>query len=380
MPTNIRPTATDSWHPADDNQGSDDEDVVVVTSKRRTTIGNLKIDENRTRAGKKRIHKNIIFVPIDGMIRWRFMYNRRIDAEEMMSEVTNKNIDMDILEGTCVMKTIEIVGLYRTKPVKRVIYNLNDDDSNNGKVHKGEKGNMVVNEMIQGVTQNYTNITDNHDDTGQSKQNAHKVVKDTVAENTIEPDCTSECDHSYCRCMFTDMPILAKWKDADVSPIDSSMINDLLYPTTIKMDEAKAMCADDGRSHTHLLWMKQKLEKYNDIPDVIKLFYNNMSIIYISDNYVHCSYMNSIHIMHPYGETQVESPRSALGISNTKEKTVETFSTYVVDTTDVAKTNIVVEKNSVVAGKDVDAIKIVVDPSAPIKEIRYLLEEKPKEQ
>ncbi|GAA0169385.1 hypothetical protein LIER_23887 [Lithospermum erythrorhizon] len=54
---------------------------------------------------------------------------------------------MDILEGACVMTIVETVGLYRTKLVKRVIYNLNDDDSNNGKVHNGEKGNMVVNEI-----------------------------------------------------------------------------------------------------------------------------------------------------------------------------------------------------------------------------------------
>ncbi|GAA0164396.1 hypothetical protein LIER_20047 [Lithospermum erythrorhizon] len=33
MPTNVRPTVIDNWHPVDDNQGSDDEDVVVVTRK-----------------------------------------------------------------------------------------------------------------------------------------------------------------------------------------------------------------------------------------------------------------------------------------------------------------------------------------------------------
>ncbi|GAA0186838.1 hypothetical protein LIER_34126 [Lithospermum erythrorhizon] len=153
MSTNVRPSVIDSWYPADDNQESEDEDVVVVTRKRRTIIGNLKIDENRTRAGNKRIHKNIIFVPVDGMIikddesnaRWRFIYSRRIDAEEMMFEVTNKNIDiMDILEDACVMTTIETIGPFQTKLVRRVISNRNDDDSNNGKFHKREEDNIVV--------------------------------------------------------------------------------------------------------------------------------------------------------------------------------------------------------------------------------------------
>ncbi|GAA0164397.1 hypothetical protein LIER_20048 [Lithospermum erythrorhizon] len=81
--------------------------------------------------------------------RWRFIYNRRIDAEEMMFEVTNKNVDiMDILEDAYVMTTVETtgqtIGLFQTKLVRRVIFNYNDDDSNNGKFHKGEEGNVVV--------------------------------------------------------------------------------------------------------------------------------------------------------------------------------------------------------------------------------------------
>ncbi|GAA0141451.1 hypothetical protein LIER_35399 [Lithospermum erythrorhizon] len=75
-----------------------------------------------------------------------------------------------------------------------------------------------------------------------------------------------------------------------------------------------------------------------------------------------------------------ENVEVAEQISNTKEKTIETVNTYVVDTIDVTTTNIVVEKKSVVAGKDVDATKMEVDPSALIKEMRYLLEEKTKEQ
>ncbi|GAA0167196.1 hypothetical protein LIER_22183 [Lithospermum erythrorhizon] len=77
--------------------------------------------------------------------RCRFIHNRRIDAEEMMFEVTNKNIDiMGILEDACVMTTVEIIGLFQTKLVRRVISNRNDDDSNNGKFHKGEEDNIVV--------------------------------------------------------------------------------------------------------------------------------------------------------------------------------------------------------------------------------------------
>ncbi|GAA0167197.1 hypothetical protein LIER_22184 [Lithospermum erythrorhizon] len=53
MLENVKPTATDSWHLADVNQGSDDEDVVVVTSKRRTATKNLKMDENRFRLGTR---------------------------------------------------------------------------------------------------------------------------------------------------------------------------------------------------------------------------------------------------------------------------------------------------------------------------------------
>ncbi|GAA0153164.1 hypothetical protein LIER_37627 [Lithospermum erythrorhizon] len=152
-----RLTATDSWHPADVNQGSDDEDVVVVMSKRRTASENLNMDQNRFRVGNKIILKNIVFVPLDCMIinddeanvRYRFIYNRRIDAEEMMFEVTNKNVDiMGILEDACVMTTVEIINLFQTKLVRRVISYRNDDDWNNGKFQKGEEGNIVVIENI----------------------------------------------------------------------------------------------------------------------------------------------------------------------------------------------------------------------------------------
>ncbi|GAA0161094.1 hypothetical protein LIER_17493 [Lithospermum erythrorhizon] len=103
----VRPTAFGSSNPADEQQGdevvhdSKDEDVAVVISRRRKAKGKLKINENRSRVGNKRIPKNVVVVSTENVAlnseeekgKWKFVASRRIAVERMLSQVTKKNAD-----------------------------------------------------------------------------------------------------------------------------------------------------------------------------------------------------------------------------------------------------------------------------------------------
>ncbi|GAA0169173.1 hypothetical protein LIER_23716 [Lithospermum erythrorhizon] len=86
MPTTAIPTGFNSWKPADDQSDSDHEDVETVMSRRRKAKGKLKINENRTRVGNKRISKNIIDVLLENVAlnideenaKWKFVADQRI--------------------------------------------------------------------------------------------------------------------------------------------------------------------------------------------------------------------------------------------------------------------------------------------------------------
>ncbi|GAA0153196.1 hypothetical protein LIER_37632 [Lithospermum erythrorhizon] len=83
-------------------KGSDEEDVVSIVIKKRKAKDKLKINENRSRVGNKRIPKNVVAVATENValsseeekVKWRFVASRRIAAERMLSEVTKKNADI----------------------------------------------------------------------------------------------------------------------------------------------------------------------------------------------------------------------------------------------------------------------------------------------
>ncbi|GAA0142980.1 hypothetical protein LIER_03761 [Lithospermum erythrorhizon] len=100
-----QPDVSDEWLPENEPQGdnadeeaqdSEEEDVAAVIEKWRKAKGKLRINENRTMIGNRRIPKNIAAVPTVNMslnseeeqARWRFVVDRRIAAEKMLSKVT----------------------------------------------------------------------------------------------------------------------------------------------------------------------------------------------------------------------------------------------------------------------------------------------------
>ncbi|GAA0168014.1 hypothetical protein LIER_22831 [Lithospermum erythrorhizon] len=129
-PVDVRPTGSDSWNPTveqdeagieEAEQGSDDEDVSAIIIKRRKAKGKLKINENRSTAGNKRIPKNFIVVSTENVAlnyeeeqpKWRFVASQRIAAELMLSKKTKKNANItSILEEVGVMPTVETGGPY----------------------------------------------------------------------------------------------------------------------------------------------------------------------------------------------------------------------------------------------------------------------------
>ncbi|GAA0183441.1 hypothetical protein LIER_30850 [Lithospermum erythrorhizon] len=117
VPPVTQPAVDDEWLPEHEPQrgdsqekvqDSDSKDVVVVMSRRRKTKGKLRMNENRTKVRNKRIPKNVVAVSTANLslnseeeeARWKFVTNRRIAAEKMLSEATKKNLNiMGILEG-----------------------------------------------------------------------------------------------------------------------------------------------------------------------------------------------------------------------------------------------------------------------------------------
>ncbi|GAA0153163.1 hypothetical protein LIER_37626 [Lithospermum erythrorhizon] len=123
----------------------------------------------------------------------------------------------------------------------------------------------------------------------------HKVVTQEEVIYVIIPTVTDRFSNTPA---LQNQHVAEKWKDVDVVPLDNSMMNKLQYLTTIKVDLSYAeMCvnAQGNTEESPKGYLKKvikhaigsKIEKYNDTPDVITLFYNNMNITYISENYVH---------------------------------------------------------------------------------------------
>ncbi|GAA0144786.1 hypothetical protein LIER_42827 [Lithospermum erythrorhizon] len=115
---------------------SDEKDIASIIIKRKKAKGKLKIDENKSRVGNKRIPKNVVAVSTENValnseeeeVKWRFMASMRIAAERMLSEVTKMNADiMGILEDAGVIPTVEIVDPYFPKLVREFICNMTYD-------------------------------------------------------------------------------------------------------------------------------------------------------------------------------------------------------------------------------------------------------------
>ncbi|GAA0144651.1 hypothetical protein LIER_35979 [Lithospermum erythrorhizon] len=112
VPPVDQPTVSNEWLPEQEQPGDevvqdyDDEDIAAIISRRRKAKRKLKIIENRSKVGNKRIPKNVAAVSTGNVAlnfeeeeaKWKFVASRRIAAERMLSEVTKKNTDMmDIL-------------------------------------------------------------------------------------------------------------------------------------------------------------------------------------------------------------------------------------------------------------------------------------------
>ncbi|GAA0141465.1 hypothetical protein LIER_02602 [Lithospermum erythrorhizon] len=124
----------------DDVQEITEEQVPVngrpTASDREKPMGKLKINENRSRVGNKRIPKNIVVVSTENVVlnseeneaKWKFVSSRRIIDERLLSENTKKNVDiMSILEGAGFMPTVKTVGPYYPQLVREFIFNMTED-------------------------------------------------------------------------------------------------------------------------------------------------------------------------------------------------------------------------------------------------------------
>ncbi|GAA0159450.1 hypothetical protein LIER_16220 [Lithospermum erythrorhizon] len=121
IPPVAKPSVDDEWLPEhelqredaqEDVQDSNTEDVGVVMSRRRKAKGKLRMNENRTSVGNKRVPKNVDAVPAVNVAlnseeehaKWRFVPNRRV------------------------MPTVEAVGCYYTKLFKEFVCNMTEDN------------------------------------------------------------------------------------------------------------------------------------------------------------------------------------------------------------------------------------------------------------
>ncbi|GAA0184192.1 hypothetical protein LIER_31480 [Lithospermum erythrorhizon] len=122
VPPVAQPTVFDEWLPEHEQhdrnaeeevQESKEEDIAVAIRRRRKATGKLKLNENRTRVGNKKVPKNVVEVSTANVVlnfeedhaKWRFFANRRV-AGEKISEATKKNVNIiGILEGARVVTT-----------------------------------------------------------------------------------------------------------------------------------------------------------------------------------------------------------------------------------------------------------------------------------
>ncbi|GAA0167472.1 hypothetical protein LIER_22399 [Lithospermum erythrorhizon] len=144
VPLVVQPTISDEWLPEHEQGGnseeeaqeSDEEDVVAVISRRRKATGKLKLNENRTQVGNKRVPNNVAAVSTGNVVlnseeeeaKWRFVANKRVAPKKILSEVIKKNSRIiGILEGIGVIPIVDTVGPYYPKLVKEFVCNMAED-------------------------------------------------------------------------------------------------------------------------------------------------------------------------------------------------------------------------------------------------------------
>ncbi|GAA0160645.1 hypothetical protein LIER_17153 [Lithospermum erythrorhizon] len=105
VPPVVQPTIADEWLPEHEPHGgnadeeaheSDEEDISGVITNRRKATSKLKLNENRTRVGNKRVSKNVDEVSTSNVAlnskeehaKWMFVANRRVAAEKILFKVT----------------------------------------------------------------------------------------------------------------------------------------------------------------------------------------------------------------------------------------------------------------------------------------------------
>ncbi|GAA0142666.1 hypothetical protein LIER_03510 [Lithospermum erythrorhizon] len=168
IPPVTQPAVDDEWlleyepqggDAQEEVQDSDSEDVAAVMSRKRKAKGKLRVNKNHTRVGNKRIPKNVVpvstaNVPLNSEeeeTRWKFVINRRIAAEKMLSEATKKNLHiMDILEGVGIMPTIATVGPYYLKLVREFICNMIEDIDDHASTNYHKNEDMLIVNVIEG--------------------------------------------------------------------------------------------------------------------------------------------------------------------------------------------------------------------------------------
>ncbi|GAA0162299.1 hypothetical protein LIER_18422 [Lithospermum erythrorhizon] len=115
-----------------------------MITKRRKATSKLKLNENRTRFGNKKVPKkmlressklkrmkstaNVALNFEEEQAKWRFVAMRRVAAEKILSEVTKKNENiLGVLEGAGVMPIVEAARPYYLKLVKEFVCNMSED-------------------------------------------------------------------------------------------------------------------------------------------------------------------------------------------------------------------------------------------------------------
>ncbi|GAA0163473.1 hypothetical protein LIER_43647 [Lithospermum erythrorhizon] len=159
----------------DEAPDSEREDIIKILKKRRE-LGKLKINDTRTRVNNKRIPKNVAPVSTDGIAlnskdeeaRWKFIYNRRLAPERVLSDVTKRNKTiMKIINEAGMESVVNNVGPHWPKLVREFICNLprDVDDPESDNYHKVTLRNLVFNFSPDLINQAYgrTNVGDTGD-------------------------------------------------------------------------------------------------------------------------------------------------------------------------------------------------------------------------
>ncbi|GAA0163826.1 hypothetical protein LIER_39667 [Lithospermum erythrorhizon] len=158
--------------------------------------GKLKINDTRKRVNNKRIPKNVAPVSTVGIAlnskdeeaKWKFIYNRKLAPERVLSDVTKRNmVIMNIIKEVGILSVVDNVGPYWPKLVREFICNLprDVDDSESNNYQKVTLRNFVFNFSPDLINKAYGRT--NEGDTGDSLLLSDIVSTLIVGSVTIWP-------------------------------------------------------------------------------------------------------------------------------------------------------------------------------------------------